>query len=137
MSLVDRNSNKSVSARAYRAGVGDLFAVLTSRILGVVGGYLAEIDAEYPEDEAVQSGPDAVAEAAYAGDHALRDALLVDVRLVRNVGAYGRIADAGDGGEEAGEPDEPGLRGESVGSELSHLEAESNNNTFSAAKVLD
>ena len=99
------------------------------------GVRFVQVDAEYPEDEAVQSRTDAVAQAAYAGDHALRDALLVGVRVVADVGADGRIADAGHGGEQAREPDEPRLGGKAVQRQLEHLEGEADDDALLAAEV--
>ena len=100
----------------YRAGVRYLLwrATLLTRRIVFWRRYFAEIHAEYPEYETVQSGPDAVAKTSNASDHALRNSLLIDMRLIGNVGTNGWIADAGDGREKAREPDKPGLSSETV-----------------------
>lgn len=58
------------------------------------GIVLVQIDPKDPENESVESRSDAVAKATNTGDHSLRDALLIDVRVVGYVGRYGRVADA-------------------------------------------
>ena len=111
-----------------------LIARGTSRLAAI---RLVEVDLEDPEDEAVHGGPDAIAEASNARDHALRDALLVGVRVIGDVGADGRIADARHGCQQASVPDEPRLGREGVGGQLQHLEDQADQDALLAAKVLD
>ncbi len=69
----------------YRACICGLIIMIAGHFTLVV--WLVQVDTEYPENESIESGAHAIAQAAYPCHHALRDSLLVCVGLVGYVGA--------------------------------------------------